>query len=1114
MKLHLPKPLFTALLTIFATFQTLAAETTVSSAFDLSYSGKIYTLGNTSNNNTLSQYVTETTLNSEKLSWELADAQIDANSGWGGLFHQDEYNTLRLSTSGINYGYKFQELSLGGIIVDDNLEIPVAISALNSARRDITIGTDGMSCNSYFGSSFTLDNTIHNGSNSTKGVTLKGTQNWYINNSSVVTLASNHGVEIAANATWNLGAATGASGTFVIKDAVTNNGTINVNNGATLNIYGALDNNGSLTVNEGATLNLGGFVSGSGSITGNGNINIIINDGTLTNFNGILYTGADGNNTNAQHGFLKGTQTLQVFDDGSYDGKATIIANSDYSMTDGRVTYDNTDSNGVFYVNDEWTYDGTVSDGATKFQVNTAGTLKFGTGDSSTFNTSALPEIQLANGGRVWFWCNNDGTSNDTNDFQKISVLAGTGSFHLEDSNGAELQIGEISVSKGAEMQFTSRWQDSAFDIRKLTGEGRLIVTGATDGSLQKTLNVNSLAGFGGDIAVNKGIQNLTVTIHTGSEENTDIKFNSLYAESGLTSFTFYVEANTTVGNIDIAGGTVNMTAGTDLSFSSGAISSLTSGGNNAIQLGEQASLNRVTTGSVTLSGSGTYDIGSGNTDLGTVVLSSAAENGWTGTVKLSNVSGGNDANKSSLDIGDTVNDLDVDGKSTVELTGVNGYINTGDNNGSNTNGITNGITANIKLTNAADGTAAMIITNGNGDSTPGYRKAVISGTVSGTGDISYRGWNGATDRTATYQFTGDISNWSGAFKNSNKVSESGNTGSALVIFSDSATTINASVKNDGNSSAHKLSMQIGIANETETDYTINGEVIVDKLDILNNATFNSGVTVSGATTLAAGKELNLADKATISSGTMNKVKMSSSGISSAAADGSKGSMSSANVIIHELGRDASFTIEEMTLTNTTLTAGTKDTKVYLSNVSATNLALAQGKFTMDVAPSVSAGGTAVDFNARTMTYTMGVSSISKGNATLTLVADPSASASGHYGSYDLTFVLSGFQTETAFAEGSLEGLASAYGIQFGGWLGELLNNAASAVVQSATLNEGEGAAQSAASAPTVSYGAGNGSNVGSLVITITGLNVPEPASATLGLAALMMLCARRRRKA
>jgi hypothetical protein len=56
--------------------------------------------------------------------------------------------------------------------------------------------------------------------------------------------------------------------------------------------------------------------------------------------------------------------------------------------------------------------------------------------------------------------------------------------------------------------------------------------------------------------------------------------------------------------------------------------------------------------------------------------------------------------------------------------------------------------------------------------------------------------------------------------------------------------------------------------------------------------------------------------------------------------------------------------------------------------------------------------------------------------------------------------------------------------------------------------------AETGEAAPTVSYGyAAGGSNVGTLTITITGLNVPEPTTSTLSLLALAGLCARRRRK-
>ncbi len=205
----------------------------------------------------------------------------------------------------------------------------------------------------------------------------------------------------------------------------------------------------------------------------------------------------------------------------------------------------------------------------------------------------------------------------------------------------------------------------------------------------------------------------------------------------------------------------------------------------------------------------------------------------------------------------------------------------------------------------------------------------------------------------------------------------------------------------------------------------------------------------------------------------------------------------------------ASFTIRDMSLTNTTLTAAIGAAPVKLQNVTASNVVLSQGRFTMQGAtPTVGMGATGNSM----LTYVEGVSGIING-ATLTLVADPSIPMGGATAMVDLEFVFTGFSTETAYAAGSLAGLESAYGIKFGGLLGELLQVATESVAAADTLSAGESISHAAAASCTVSYGAGTGSNVGSLVITISGLSVPEPATATLSLLALAALAVRRRRK-
>ena len=90
----------------------------------------------------------------------------------------------------------------------------------------------------------------------------------------------------------------------------------------------------------------------------------------------------------------------------------------------------------------------------------------------------------------------------------------------------------------------------------------------------------------------------------------------------------------------------------------------------------------------------------------------------------------------------------------------------------------------------------------------------------------------------------------------------------------------------------------------------------------------------------------------------------------------------------------------------------------------------------------------------------------------------------------------------------TVENWQALVGFEQESWLGQALSNATVTADVTATADTGSGV-------PSVNYGfsAGEGGSVGTLTITISGLNVPEPTTSTLSLLALAGLCARRRRK-
>ena len=203
-----------------------------------------------------------------------------------------------------------------------------------------------------------------------------------------------------------------------------------------------------------------------------------------------------------------------------------------------------------------------------------------------------------------------------------------------------------------------------------------------------------------------------------------------------------------------------------------------------------------------------------------------------------------------------------------------------------------------------------------------------------------------------------------------------------------------------------------------------------------------------------------------------------------------------------QMQQDASFTIADMTLTNTTITAATVDTKVELSNVSVgadSLVTLAKGAFTVQDQANVAMGGSACEFTTSSYSgFTLG-STADAASITLNL-GDLSQLNPMGPGVYDITILLEGFQmtgdnASVLFAADS--------------WLGKLLAQSNNANVEISISQVDAGEAAAAGAATGVSYSTGN---VGT-IITINGLNVPEPTTSTLSLLALAGLCARRRRK-
>ena len=210
-----------------------------------------------------------------------------------------------------------------------------------------------------------------------------------------------------------------------------------------------------------------------------------------------------------------------------------------------------------------------------------------------------------------------------------------------------------------------------------------------------------------------------------------------------------------------------------------------------------------------------------------------------------------------------------------------------------------------------------------------------------------------------------------------------------------------------------------------------------------------------------------------------------------------------------QLQEDASFTIEDMTLTNTTITAATPTTQVNFSNVTVAGATVLRNMQASMTGANVAAGGSdgvKGEFTASTSLLS-GITLANTDAVGSTIVVDLgdlSCAAPMGPGKYDLSITLSGF-TMQDYRQGIVFAADS--------WLGQLLTaQGATAYVSGAVETPASVSEGGSTGGVSVSYSAATGGNVGT-VITISGLNVPEPATSTLSLLALAALAARRRRK-
>ena len=621
----------------------------------------------------------------------------------------------------------------------------------------------------------------------------------------------------------------------------------------------------------------------------------------------------------------------------------------------------------------------------------------------------------------------------------------------------------------------------------------------------------------------------LTANGFTLDENQTDGK--TILISSGTAGNVFYVnQSNATAYDAGFVADTLN--TGTAVEILAGQTLSVETATDVTLdkQLRGEGSLSKTGAGTLTLSGANTYTGGT-TVQEGELIVSSANSLG-TGSVQLEA--------GSTLTLGASVTNAILVNGTGANINLSNGVTLTHNgkvtiNDGASINYTLDGAILNLSNTAITSGISSIDMKNDSmvqlhtATNNLGGENARVAINMSGNSALSLKnGWEGNVWADINVDGSGRIL---GSVSGNNAVVKGSIKGNGSLLLGRSDTTYSNAWKieslisdnesgklsvafdaTDGEDGPSKVTLSGantysgGTTIENGHLYTENasalgtGKVTVNAGGVLNvaeNLKLQDTLQLSGAgkVQVATGKSLNLQDKVNLSStdGT-NAATMT------AKADGTA---------LAQLAEDASFTIEDMTLTNTTITAATPTTQVKLQNVTASNVVLAKGKFTMGETAQVGMSGAgSYDFTTSSLSGITLQNSVADGVSSSTLVVDlgdlSCVTAMGP-GKYDLSITLSGF-TMQDYTQGIVFAADS--------WLGQLLTAQGATAYVSGTVETPASVSEGGSTGGvSVSYSAATGGNVGT-VITITGLNVPEPASATLGLAALMMLCARRRRKA
>lgn len=653
--------------------------------------------------------------------------------------------------------------------------------------------------------------------------------------------------------------------------------------------------------------------------------------------------------------------------------------------------------------------------------------------------------------------------------------------------SGAVAGNGDFTINNGGAgsptYNFTgdlSEWQ-GAFKVENtnankkvtlnLTGGGNLFADASAGVYMNQqvagTFNLNiGKAGENTNMrgaVVNEGAGTLNVTVQGNTTFKAAVDVSRMTLNSGVT--VTLENSASAMGMLDAANGSIHianggtLTLGTADTATISTIGTVTTTTNGTIHLNKAATLNAFTkgegSGTITLTGSGLYDMGSATT---VNVLGLTNADNWTGTVKIS----GNES-VTNLNFANYGNE-----NSWVQLIGLKGHWHAGSDNAVN-------ISTNIILGNET-GESVDAFTHNNGYSNTVY---TISGDVKGTGNLkTIRNQSNATVRTV---FTGDVSGWTGSYINANNTSE--------LQFAGDAKDINAAITKTGG--------KINLTVDTDEAATFSKDVTVSKLTLNQQATFNNTLSVDKATIQAK--------DTTVGGAELKGVVIDSAGIHGTntavvASEGSTAGGSVSNALI-ELRNAASYSIEDTQLNNVVLNAGAKAAIVELQNVGG-NAVLQSGTYKMQAIFGSAVEQMSTAGNPTLQYEIAGNWTVGDNATTIVLTADPETDCGQFRDEYNLVFTLNLDFADGVTAPATVEGWKDI--VNFGGEMATLL--AEQNAQYTMTVEEAMGMEN-----PYVIYNYDATSSV--LTVTVNGLTVPEPTTATLSLLALAALAARRRRR-